>query len=188
MWRGGCRDGMSVSPPLSSCAVPEYPAMLRFHTPLIEPDMQISRIRLSDRTSRLRSRRPAAPRAGQRPGARSARTGAGGELPPLRCRDLCACGVATDATASGTVVGAAVARSCPCLPESSSPSRATRDWTCGPFRGPLPRQRCCRQRVDLLHHAPRLSDRTSRLHSRQATPPRAVRRTSPKCPYRCERG
>ena len=27
--------------------------MLRFHSPLIEPDMQISRIRLSDKTSRL---------------------------------------------------------------------------------------------------------------------------------------
>jgi hypothetical protein len=26
---------------------------LRFHIPLIEPDMQISRIRLSDKTSRL---------------------------------------------------------------------------------------------------------------------------------------
>ena len=29
---------------------------LRFHIPLIEPDMQISRIRLSDKTSRLRPR------------------------------------------------------------------------------------------------------------------------------------
>ena len=29
---------------------------LRFHTPLIEPDMQISCIRLSDKTSRLRPR------------------------------------------------------------------------------------------------------------------------------------
>src|SRR5258707_4813136 len=29
---------------------------LRFHTPLIEPDMQISRIRLSDKPSRLRPR------------------------------------------------------------------------------------------------------------------------------------
>jgi hypothetical protein len=28
----------------------------RFHIPLIEPDMQISRIRLSDKTSRLRPR------------------------------------------------------------------------------------------------------------------------------------
>ena len=29
---------------------------LRFHIPLIEPDVQISRIRLSDKTSRLCSR------------------------------------------------------------------------------------------------------------------------------------
>ena len=33
------------------------PPWLRFHIPLIEPDMQISRIRLSDKTSRLRPRR-----------------------------------------------------------------------------------------------------------------------------------
>src|SRR6202162_152312 len=37
---------------------------LRLHVPLIEPDMQISRIRLSDKTSRLRPRR-AAPPTGQ---------------------------------------------------------------------------------------------------------------------------
>ena len=30
--------------------------LLRFHTPLIEPDMQISRIRLSDKISSLRPR------------------------------------------------------------------------------------------------------------------------------------
>jgi hypothetical protein len=30
---------------------------LRFHIPLIEPDMQISRIRLSDKTSRIRVQR-----------------------------------------------------------------------------------------------------------------------------------
>jgi hypothetical protein len=28
--------------------VPEYPTMLRFHSPLIEPDRRIYRIRLSD--------------------------------------------------------------------------------------------------------------------------------------------
>src|SRR4051794_11220337 len=32
------------------------PPWLRFHIPLIEPDMQISRIRLSDKTSRLHPR------------------------------------------------------------------------------------------------------------------------------------
>src|SRR4029077_13028882 len=35
---------------------------LRFHTPLIEPDMPISRIRLSDKTSRLHPRRAATKR------------------------------------------------------------------------------------------------------------------------------
>jgi hypothetical protein len=43
-------------PPLSSGGAPITSPLLRFHTPLIEPDMQISRIRLSDRTSRLRTR------------------------------------------------------------------------------------------------------------------------------------
>ena len=44
-------------PPLSSggARVPE--PWLRFHIPLIEPDVRISRIRLSDRTSRLRMQR-----------------------------------------------------------------------------------------------------------------------------------
>jgi hypothetical protein len=33
------------------------PPWLRFHIPLIEPDMQISRIRLSDKSSRFRVQR-----------------------------------------------------------------------------------------------------------------------------------
>ena len=36
--------------------VPEYPTMLRFYLPLIEPDGRISRIRLSDKVSSLRPR------------------------------------------------------------------------------------------------------------------------------------
>jgi hypothetical protein len=31
--------------------------MLRFHTPLIKPDMRIARIRLSDKGARVRSRK-----------------------------------------------------------------------------------------------------------------------------------
>jgi len=40
-------------PPLSSDGASLVRPWLRFHTPLIEPDVQISRIRLSDKTSRL---------------------------------------------------------------------------------------------------------------------------------------
>jgi hypothetical protein len=40
-------------PPLSSGGASLVRPWLRFHTPLIEPDTQISRIRLSDKTSRL---------------------------------------------------------------------------------------------------------------------------------------
>src|SRR3954462_1234052 len=43
-------------PPLSSGGALVVLPWLRFHTPLIEPDMQISRIRLSDKTSRLHPR------------------------------------------------------------------------------------------------------------------------------------
>jgi hypothetical protein len=52
MWRGGCRLDISVAASfvwrcLSGSTVTP------FHIPLIEPDVQISRIRLSDKTSRL---------------------------------------------------------------------------------------------------------------------------------------
>jgi len=43
-------------PPLSSGGALVARPWLRFHTPLIEPDGQISCIRLSDKTSRLRPR------------------------------------------------------------------------------------------------------------------------------------
>src|SRR2546429_4279981 len=46
-------------PPLSAGGAPRPSPSLRFHTPLIEPDVQIARIRLSDRTSRLHPRRTA---------------------------------------------------------------------------------------------------------------------------------
>jgi hypothetical protein len=55
MWRGSVRFGLlfpSLSPDGVLVASP-YP---RFHTPLIEPDWQISRIRLSDKMSRFRPR------------------------------------------------------------------------------------------------------------------------------------
>ena len=55
MWRGDVRLSM-LFPPLSSGGALVARPWLRFHTPLIEPDMQISRIRLSDKTSRLRPR------------------------------------------------------------------------------------------------------------------------------------
>jgi len=55
MWRGGCRSDISV-PPLSSGGASLVRPWLRFHIPLIEPDRQISRIRLSDKTSRLHTR------------------------------------------------------------------------------------------------------------------------------------
>src|SRR6476620_7178203 len=43
-------------PPLSSGGASLVQPWLRLHPPLIEPDMQISRIRLSDKTSRLHPR------------------------------------------------------------------------------------------------------------------------------------
>src|ERR1039458_174959 len=52
MWRGGVRQNISVAAPFV-WRCPMLPPWLRFHIPLIEPDRQISRIRLSDKTSRL---------------------------------------------------------------------------------------------------------------------------------------
>jgi len=49
--------GTYLLPPLSSGGASLVPPWLRFHIPLIEPDRQISRIRLSDKTSRLRVQR-----------------------------------------------------------------------------------------------------------------------------------
>ena len=49
-------------PPLSFGGASLVRPWLCFHTPLIEPDMQISRIRLSDKTSRLRPRLAASTR------------------------------------------------------------------------------------------------------------------------------
>jgi len=47
------RAAMPVTGPFG-LPVPEYPPLLRLHLPLIEPDVRISRIRLSDKTSFLR--------------------------------------------------------------------------------------------------------------------------------------
>src|ERR1700732_4457160 len=60
MVESGC-DAVAVGrtyllPPLSSGGALVVQPWLRFHIPLIEPDMQISRIQLSDKTSRLRPR------------------------------------------------------------------------------------------------------------------------------------
>ena len=48
--------GADCDPPLSEPASPSGPSS-RFHVPLIEPDLRISRIRLSDKVSRGRPRK-----------------------------------------------------------------------------------------------------------------------------------
>ena len=49
MWRGGFGEACLFN----------SPSVLRFHIPLIEPDMRISRIRLSDKDSCVRPRKVA---------------------------------------------------------------------------------------------------------------------------------
>ena len=59
MWRGRFRhDADFRLPPRSYDSVPcvAHDKHPRFHIPLIKPDVQISRIRLSDKTSRRRPR------------------------------------------------------------------------------------------------------------------------------------
>ena len=54
------RSGLSVPGPfVSRCLI--ILTVLRFHIPLVEPDMQFSRIRLPEETSRVRSRKAALP-------------------------------------------------------------------------------------------------------------------------------
>ena len=54
-WRGGFRQSISVVDPFG-CRCLISSAMLRFHVPLIKPDMRIYRIRLSDKVSCFRPR------------------------------------------------------------------------------------------------------------------------------------
>ena len=49
MWRGGL-GGAYLLPTLSSAGASLAPPCFRFHTPLIEPDVQIYRMRLSEKT------------------------------------------------------------------------------------------------------------------------------------------
>jgi hypothetical protein len=46
-WRGGLGVALHVDWPFR-LPVPEYPTLLRFHSPLIEPGVRICRTRLSD--------------------------------------------------------------------------------------------------------------------------------------------
>jgi len=55
------RWSLSVADPFV-CRCLTNPILLRFHTPLIEPDRRISRIRLSEKGSRFRPRKAASPR------------------------------------------------------------------------------------------------------------------------------
>jgi hypothetical protein len=55
------RCGLSITDPFV-CRCLTSPIMLRFHTPLIEPDRRVSRIRLSEKGSRGRPRKAAGPR------------------------------------------------------------------------------------------------------------------------------
>ena len=56
MWRGGGRIGGCPFPAaFASAPVPQSGPWLRFHIPLIEPDVRISRIRLSDKDSCVRT-------------------------------------------------------------------------------------------------------------------------------------
>jgi hypothetical protein len=56
MWRGGLRFSL-LFPPLSYGGASIARPSLRFHILLIEPDMPISGIRLSDKTYYLRTRK-----------------------------------------------------------------------------------------------------------------------------------
>jgi hypothetical protein len=56
MWRGAVGGDITVAASFGWRCLLESQPWLRFHIPLIEPDMQSYRIRLSDKSSRLRPR------------------------------------------------------------------------------------------------------------------------------------
>jgi len=60
MWRGGV-GAAYLLPALSSAGASIASPCFRFHIPLIEPDMRISRFRLSEKGSRCRPREIARP-------------------------------------------------------------------------------------------------------------------------------
>ena len=60
VWRGGL-GGAYQLPTLSSVGASLAVPCFRLHTPLIEPDMRISRFRLSEKGSRCRPRESARP-------------------------------------------------------------------------------------------------------------------------------
>ena len=60
MWRGGLGAAYPL-PTLSSVGASIASPCFRFHIPLIEPDMRISRFRLSEKGSRCRPREIARP-------------------------------------------------------------------------------------------------------------------------------
>jgi len=62
MWRGGVGAAYRL-PALSSAGASLAPPCCRFHIPLIEPDVRISRFRLSEKVSRCRPREMARPPA-----------------------------------------------------------------------------------------------------------------------------
>src|SRR6202453_4650998 len=64
VWRGIALGRACLFPPLSSGGALVARPWLRFHPPLIEPNLWIARIRLSDKTSRLRPRH-VVPKPGQ---------------------------------------------------------------------------------------------------------------------------
>ena len=57
-WRGGLGGAYPFAGPFV-CRCLNSLTMLRFHLPLIEPDRRISRIRLSEKDSRVRPRKAA---------------------------------------------------------------------------------------------------------------------------------
>jgi len=62
MWRGGV-GAAYLFPALSSVGASIAEPCVRLHTPLIEPDVRVSRFRLSEKGSRCRPREMARPPA-----------------------------------------------------------------------------------------------------------------------------
>src|SRR5438105_15352287 len=152
MWRGGSRLGLSVAAPFV-WRCPSNLAVTPFPHPLIEPDVQIARIRLSDKTSRLHPRH-VVPKPGQayetevpvEVRERISPAPASPDLvlvaqPPAQPRSR------VDVERSISAMDAAYLKVVrPAAPRAAPDTHQ--------LRGPLPRHRDCCHRMDLLDHAP----------------------------------
>src|ERR1019366_9657727 len=163
-------------PPLSSGGALVARPWFRFHPPLIEPDMQIARIRLSDKTSRLHPRH-VMPKPGQAHEPEVPVEVREWIAPALAPPDLVLVAQPPTQPRSRVVVDCPVRLVDGTYLKVVRPSAQRAIQPLHHFRGLLPCRRAGRQRMDFLDHA---LDALLRRPVAKSCLPRACRIHSPK--------